>query len=54
MKYVLIMVFMSGSGGFTSFTQEFTSKKSCTVAMNQIIMDILLDLLIVLRNECGG
>ena len=36
--FILIMVLTSNSH-ITSFTQEFTSKKSCTVAMNQIIMD---------------
>ncbi len=36
--YILIMVLTSNSH-VTSFTQEFTSKESCTIAMNQIIAD---------------
>lgn len=36
--FILIMVLTSNSH-ITSFTQEFTSKESCTVAMNQIIAD---------------
>lgn len=33
--FILIMVLTSNSH-ITSFTQEFTSKESCTVAMNQV------------------
>lgn len=36
--YILIMM-LTSSVGVTSFTQEFTSKESCTIAMNQIIAD---------------
>lgn len=39
MKTFILVMVLSNHSGFTSFTQEFTSKKSCTVAMNQIIMD---------------
>lgn len=35
--YILIM--MLTSSGTATFTQEFTSKESCTVAMNRIIAD---------------
>lgn len=37
--FILIVVLTFNSDGITSFTQEFTSKESCTVAMNQIITD---------------
>lgn len=34
--FILIMV-LTSNNHITSFTQEFTSKESCNVAMNQII-----------------
>ncbi len=39
--FILVMVLTSSTNGTgtTSFIQEFTSKESCNVAMNQIIAD---------------
>lgn len=39
MKTFILIVVLTSNSHITSFTQEFASKESCTVAMNQIIAD---------------